>query len=282
MFDQAIPVSVIVVTKNEESRIERCLEALSDFSEVIVVDSKSEDRTLEIAADCGAKCLSFEWDGQYPKKRGWCLDRLETRNEWVFFVDADEIVHPFLADEIRMLNLQREEAIAGFFVQGQYVFNGVLLRHGLKNNKLALFHRAKFEFPVVDDLDLGGMGEIEGHYQPVLKAVHQGSEIGHLQYPLIHEAYSDFKSWEARHLQYAMWEAGMNRKNAWPKDPHARRQGLKRIFRRLPFRGLAAFVHSYVFKRGFLDGRAGFLFAKSRQLYYGMISEASKVQARAS
>ncbi|MEZ5814472.1 MAG: glycosyltransferase family 2 protein [Alphaproteobacteria bacterium] len=268
-----IPVSVIVTTKNEEGRIGACLAALQAFDDVWVVDSNSEDRTREIARAYGARVEDFEWNGAYPKKRGWCLDHLDLKYERVFFVDADEVVPGALVDEIAALNW----ACAGYFVSGQYVFEGRQLRHGLRNNKLVLFDRRKVAFPVVDDLGIEGMGEMEGHYQPVLKGT---GKLGQLQTPLVHQAYEDGPSWEARHFRYAHWEAGMNAQDAWPEDPVKWRQRLKRVFRALPFRGGAAFVHCYVFKLGFLDGWAGYRFARSRARYYRMILDASKARGR--
>lgn len=267
-----IPVSVIVVTRNEEARIESCLKVLQGFKDVWVVDSGSLDKTCEIAQQCGVKVVDFAWNGAYPKKRQWCLDTLALAHDWVFFVDADEIVTDALLEEIRGLDF----AAAGYFVQGRYVWDGQLLRHGLRNNKLVLIDRRKVEFPVVDDLDLPGMGEIEGHYQPVLRAGFEGENIGQLRATMVHDAGDDAQHWRARHMRYAAWEAGMNARQAWPQDPVLWRRIAKQIFRMLPFRGVIAFVHSYIFKCGFLGGMAGFDFAASRARYYVMIANASK------
>lgn len=271
----AIPVSVIVVTRNEASRIAGCLSALSDFSEIIVVDSGSTDDTKTIAAAHGAHVVDFKWNGRYPKKRQWCLDNLTLRHEWVFFVDADEIVTPELSAEIAALDFK----VAGYFVRGCYVMGGRVLRHGLANNKLALIDRRRMEFPVVNDLDIPGMGEIEGHYQPVLKSRGGGFEFKQLRQPLLHDAYDDEAAWDARHERYARWEALMNARRAWPQEVSRMRRFLKRVFRALPFRAEAAFVHSYFLKAGFLDARSGFFLARSRWRYYRMISNASKAMA---
>ena len=274
-----IPVGVLIVTRNEAPRIMRCLDVLKDFDEVVVVDSGSTDDTATFARAAGARVENFLWDGGYPKKRQWCLDHLSLRHDWVFFVDADEIVTPELVKEIRTLFDPpsprpspggRGSYRAGYFVRGAYVRGGRVLKHGLRNNKLALFDRRKIAFPVVDDLDLPGMGEIEGHYQPVLKIP---GWIGQLEAPLLHEACDDPAAWLARHERYAAWESGMNRKRAWPRDPVRWRQFLKTVFRTLPGRPLWAFLHGYVLKRGFLDGRAGFDLARDRFRYYGMIGK---------
>lgn len=264
----SIPVTVIVAAKNEERRLKSCLSALRDFDEIIVLDSCSKDRTKEIAAGLGARVENYQWDGRYPKKRQWALDNLALKNERVFFVDADEIVTPALVAEIAALDWKHQ----GYFVKGRYMFEGRLLRHGLCNNKLALFDRRFIHFPVVDDLGLPGMGEIEGHYQPVAKA--PGISLGQIHAHLIHDAYD--ANWTLRHERYAAWEAGMNQRGAWPREGSKNRMILKVIFRHMPFRWLVAFLHSYVLKAGFMDGSRGFRFAQSRAAYYRMISRANR------
>ena len=128
---------------------------------------------------------------------------------------------------------------------------------------------------MVDDLGLRGMGEIEGHYQPVLKEDYAADSIGTLDAQMQHDAGADMRAWEARHQRYAMWEAGMNALGAWPRDPVGWREFLKRVFRAMPVRDVAAFLHCYVLKFGFLDGAAGLDFARSRGRYYRMIRRAS-------
>lgn len=215
---------------------------------------------------------SFDWDGRYPKKRQWCLDRLSLKHDWVLFVHADEIVPPDLVGELAALDFAHCDA-AGYFIKGRYVVDGQPLRYGLQNNKLCLFDRRHLEFPVVDDLDVPGMGEIEGHYQPVLKAGHEDARIGQIQTPLLHYALDDQVLWRVRHAGYATWEAAMIARGAYPVDPVPGRERLKRLFRRLPpvIRGAIAFLDSYIVKAGFLDGAVGWRLAQSRWAYYRII-----------
>ena len=262
-----IPVSVIITTYNEGQNLARCLCALKDFDEVIVVDSNSTDNTKEIAIAHGARVENFMWNGEYPKKRQYCLDNIKTKHDYIFFVDGDEEVTPELIDEIQALDFKT----AGYFVKGKYIWRGKKLNHGLQNNKLVLFDRSKIEFPIIDDLDIDGMGEMEGHYQPVLKAEYV-DRIESLSTPLLHFAYEDADGWLARHARYAKWEAEMITRNAYPRDPVFWREKLKVLFRNMPLRGLVAFSHSYLWKRGFLDGRAGYEFARSRAHYYNLVS----------
>jgi glycosyltransferase involved in cell wall biosynthesis len=258
-----IPVTVLVVTRNEEANLPRCLSALERFDEIIVVDSLSTDTTADIARSFGVTVMPFVWNGAYPKKRQWCLDHLRLRHDRVFFVDADEEVTPRLCDEIASLDW----ACAGYFVRGVYVVGGKPLRFGLTNNKLCLFDRRKIMFPVVDDLDIPGMGEIEGHYQPVLKPGCK-EKIGSLRSAVLHHALEDIARHEARHKNYAIWERGMRARRAYPQEPTRLRKWLKAAFGGLPLRPLLAFLHSYIIKLGIFDGMDGFFLARCRYLYY--------------
>lgn len=263
-------ISVLVTTLNEAENLPRCLSPLQNFDEVIVIDSGSQDETVTITKSFGARVENFNWNGEYPKKRQWCLDNLEMKNDFIFFIDGDEEITPALIKEIDNMDLKA----AGYFVKGQYVWKGTPLKHGLTNNKLVLFNRHKVEFPIVNDLDVEGMGEMEGHYQPVLKKERQSEKIGQLRNPMLHYAYNNEEQWQQRHERYAKWEAEMIKRKVYPVDPDSIREFLKQNFRNMPFRDVTAFMHSYIIKLGFLDGGAGYQFAKSRFHYYKMVSRA--------
>ncbi|MCD8498240.1 MAG: glycosyltransferase family 2 protein [Alphaproteobacteria bacterium] len=267
----ARPISVIVVTKNEEARLPRALESLgSAFAEVIVVDSESADKTAAIAKNAGARVVDFRWNGAYPKKRQWCLDNIPLKHDWVFFLDADEEVTSDFIEDLARIDWEKTPE-AGFFVSAHYVMNGKALKGGLRNNKLCLLHKGRMMFPPLNDLDIPGMGEIEGHYQPVRKPGYESAAIGRIKTPILHHAFDDPAGWQARHERYAAWEAGMDQGGLWPQDPLRLRRVLKRLFKVLPCRAEAAFLHSYIFKAGFMDGAAGLKLAASRWHYYRMI-----------
>lgn len=260
-----IPVSVIVVTKNESDNLAHCLLPLvTRFQRVIVLDSQSRDDTIQIAQNMGAEVMRYLWGGEYPKKRGWALENIYGLGEWVLFVDADEVLSPALVREIRLL-FARGVYAEGFFIKGRPVWMRKALRFGLWNNKLCLFRTDCFAFPVVDDLDIAGMGEIEGHYQPV--RINPLARIGQLQNPMLHENRKGRGAWIKKHKNYAQWEAEMIKRNAFPPDPIAWRESLKQLTRKSPLRPYLVFVYSYIFKLGFLDGLAGFDYALTRARY---------------
>ncbi|MFA5592622.1 MAG: glycosyltransferase family 2 protein [Micavibrio sp.] len=265
-----IPVSVIVVTRNEERNIARCLAALEGFDEIIIVDSHSTDRTAAIARSFGVPVIPFAWNGRYPKKRQWCLENVKTRHDYIFFLDADEEMTPALREEMAGCDYAHD----GYFVKAAYVLGGRVARFGLKNKKLCLFDRRKFSFPAPDDLGARGLGEIEGHYQPVpsMGAV----SIGSFSQVLLHHAMEDMEAWKKRHQSYAAWEAVMREKKAHPDDVTLSRRMMKRMFLSLPsLQPMAAFLHSYIALGGVLDGGNGFRLARSRYDYYRSIASAS-------
>jgi glycosyltransferase involved in cell wall biosynthesis len=269
-----IPVSVIVATLNEERRILPCLDALRGFGEVIVVDSGSLDKTAQLARRAGALVVPFVWNKTYPKKRQWVLDNVPTKFDWVFFVDADEIVTEDLRREMADLFSSHPDC-AGYFITGRYVSGGRVLKWGLPNRKIALLDKTRMEFPPVDDLDIPGMGEIEGHYQPVLK--NGADKIGSLESFLIHDALDNVPAWAFRHEKYARWEAGMNAKGAWPRDPVAWREKAKKYLRASKWRPEIMFLVAYAGKFGFLDGAAGKYLALAKMRYYRRIAELGDV-----
>jgi glycosyltransferase involved in cell wall biosynthesis len=263
-----IPVSVVVMTKNEELNIVQCLSALQRFAEVFVLDSESTDRTVELSREHGAHVVNFRWNGQYPKKKQWALDNLPFSHEWVLYVDADEVVLPELADEIAGA-VADPGGRAGFFVGYNYVFLDKVLRWGRRVYKLVLLDRSRARFLDYDDLAAANMWEVEGHYQP---EVNGPTTV--LKHRMLHRDHDSLYAYFDRHNRYSDWEAVIRQNGAVVKSSEAQppmRKALKRIFDVLPFKGPIVFFFFYVVKLGFLDGRAGFDFAVASAFYYWQI-----------
>ena len=263
-----LPVSVIVMTKDEEANIAKCLRSVARFAEVFVVDSASRDRTTAIAERLGARVVPFEWNGLYPKKKQWALDHLPFSHDWVLYLDADEEVTPALGDEIATL-LERGPAHNGYFIGFDYVFLGRVLRHGHRVYKLALVQKGRAQFRERDDLDLDDPVEVELHFQPALEGT-----TATLRERILHHDHDNLFHYFARHNDYSDWEALLRTQGSLLSrdEPQPLFRGtLKRIFARLPFKGTFAFVYSYVLKLGFLDGRAGFHFAVAKAMYYWQV-----------
>jgi glycosyltransferase involved in cell wall biosynthesis len=261
-----LPIVVVIPTKNEEANIETTVKSvLDDFEAVVVVDSASTDRTVEIASGLGAEVASYVWDGRYPKKKQWCLDRIRTDIRWVLFLDGDEVPGPGLVDELRSV-FSRPVDVAAFDIPLSYYFAGRPLRHGYTVVKRSLLDRERSSYPTVDDLDAPGMGEQEGHYQPL------AAPVGALSARIEHRDLDPVRSWFQRHNRYSDWEAWL----ALHPDVEAQVRALKsrqgQLFAMVPFKPALFFLYAYVYRRGFLDGRSGLDYALALSFYRWQIA----------
>lgn len=264
-----IPVSVVVMTRNEADNLPRCLQALTRFAQVWVVDSDSDDGTPALAQAAGAEVVNFRWNGRYPKKKQWCLDTLAFACDWVLFVDADEVVTAALADEIAARAIPSSPH-AGYFIDGRYEFLGRPLRFGHRNRKLALFDRRRAVFEACPDLHVPRMWEVEGHYQPRI----DGS-VGRLSSYLWHADRKPLFALFDRHNRYSDWEAQLAEDGSVRTIHREERLGrrlAKSLFRGFPFRYLLVFGYCYVWRLGFLDGLPGLHFALFRTFYYWQVA----------
>ncbi len=269
-----IEISAVVFTKNESANIEECLESLKSFSEVIVLDSMSSDRTKELASVLGATVIDFAWDGKYPKKRQWSLENIEYKNPWILFVDADERISKQICIELDSFIKHDSSFYSAASIPINYYFAGTQLKYGQKPNKTALLKIGKVHFPVIDDLDAKGMGELEGHYQPIV--------IGRtkkFKNPIEHNDNDPISTWMIRHVNYAKWEAHLLLNLDAKSQVDRSKSGFSALFHKLPLRPFSFFIYSYIFKLGLLDGKAGFDYAFAKAWYYwlsGVIARETK------
>lgn len=260
-------ISVIVLTKNEEEGLAHTLRELSDFEDVIVVDSNSTDRTVDIAESFGARVVNFTWDGAYPKKKQWSLENAGAKNDWVLLLDADEYPTRDLKNELRQMQDSLASAREGAFdIHLLYRFGGRLLTHGHVVTKRSLLNVKRTQFPEVADLDAPGIREVEGHYQPSTSA-----PVGRLRGRIVHDDRDPVSSWFSRHNRYSDWEAHLEMNRALKKDIASKRTLKGRIFDSVPMKPLMFFAYAYIARAGFLDGRAGFDYAVALSTYYWQI-----------
>jgi glycosyltransferase involved in cell wall biosynthesis len=260
-------ISVIVLTKNEEAGLGNTLDKLKDFDDVVVVDSLSDDRTVEIAKDHGARVVGFAWNGQYPKKKQWALENAGAVNKWVLLLDADEFPSVSLVKELAALQSTLDSTTdGGYDINLLYRFAGKYLRHGHVVTKRSLLHVDRASFPVINDLDAPGIREVEGHYQPEVSA-----PIGKLNNRIVHDDRDPVSSWFARHNRYSDWEAHLRMNDELRKDIATKRTLKGKVFDAVPFKPALFFGYAYIARAGFLDGRAGFDYATALATYYWQI-----------
>lgn len=263
-----IPVTIVIMTKNEELNIEKCIKSVHDFDEIFVVDSNSNDNTVIIAEKMGAKVVNFTWNGAYPKKKQWCLENLGIQNEWIMYVDADEEVPGLLVNEIKEA-IAKNSSINGYYVKYDYYFMNTRLRYGHKIYKLILFKHAFGKFLEYDDIDIENMWEVEGHYQPEVSG-----NIEKLSTVMIHNDKELLFHYFDKLNKYSDWEAGIKHKNVRRHSENNSAMFFRKIIQKtadkVPFKGFLVFFYSYIFKLGFLDGAPGYHYAMSLWIYFKM------------
>jgi glycosyltransferase involved in cell wall biosynthesis len=240
----------------------RCLAALDWADEVYVIDSGSTDGTIELAERSGAKVVQFEYRGGWPKKRQWAMDTLPLRNDWILLLDADEVVTPALAQEIRAAIGQPE--ITGYQISLQMHFLGRALRYGdTKLYKLSLFRRGKGRFERRLEQQDSSMADMEIHEHVLVDGA-----SAKLRESLIHHNYNSLSRYIQKHDEYSNWEAHV----LSAEKPHGelkpslfgsqaqRRRWLKLAAFRLPGSSFILFAYRYVLRGGFLDGRPGLIY----------------------
>ncbi|CAH0209199.1 MULTISPECIES: glycosyltransferase family 2 protein [Micrococcales] len=263
---QKIPASVLIQTKNEEASIERCLAALSDFDEVIVVDSNSADRTAELAAAGGATVINFTWNGAYPQKKQWQLEHAPTRHPWILFLDADEFPSRELIEEIAVIVSDPLERRVAFDIPISYHFAGKVLKHGHRVVKRSLLKRGFNRYEDTGLVNLPVMTELEVHYQPEATG-----EVGRTAGLLAHHDLDPVRTWFDRHNKYSDWEAYIHADPAMRRSVRSSKSLQGQRFDVVPFKPVAFWVYSYIVRGGFLDGRAGMDYAVALATYYWQI-----------
>lgn len=226
-------VSAVVLTRNEEKNIERCLKSLSWCEEIIVVDDYSEDGTPDIAKKLDATVYSHHLNDNFSAQRNFGLGVV--KNDWVLFVDADEIVTPALRDEISQKTEDRKLKTAGFFLARRDILWGRELKHGETGNvrllRLARKKAGKWRRRVHETWEVSGATQTLKN--PLLHYPHQS----------LREFVSDVDRMSTLHAQ-ALKE-----------------QGVRSNVLKILFWPPAKFFYNWVFKLGFLDGGPGFLVA---------------------
>jgi len=275
-------ISVLVPTLNEQRNIADCLGSVSWSDDVVVVDSGSRESTLEAARARGAQIVDFKWNGQFPKKKNWALENVPWKNEWLLILDADERVTPELAEELQAT--VRQPAADGYFINRRFMFMGRWIKHCgyYPSWNLRLFRHRLGRYERLHSGDTGS-GDNEVHEHVVLNGA-----TAYLKHDMLHFAYPDIYTWIEKHNRYSNWEAQVEvmgrgaERGAQDIGHHlAKRRALREWSRRMPFRPTSRFLYSYILKRGFLDGYAGYVFCRLLASYEMMnVFKANELRRR--
>jgi glycosyltransferase involved in cell wall biosynthesis len=221
-------LTVIIPAGNEEKNIEDALKSASFADEIMVVDSFSTDRTVEIAQKYTGFILQHEYIHSAAQKN-WAIP--QANNEWIFVLDSDERITPELASEIKQI-LHKGTNKAGFWVYRNNYFMGRHLKHGGWNRDkvIRLFRKSMCRYK---DKHVHAEIETEG-------------EVGVMNAKLIHDTYTGFDKYVEKVNRYSWWQA---------KDYNTKVKRLTAYhFFVKPF---WRFFHHYIVRGGFRDGVPG-------------------------
>jgi glycosyltransferase involved in cell wall biosynthesis len=224
-------LSVIIITHNEEKNIEACLQSVVWAREIIVVDSQSTDRTVELAKKFTKKIFVKEWMG-YAGAKNFALDN--AISEWILWLDADEMVTPELASEIKSIVHHNANDYTGFEVARRAYFLGKWIKHcgWYPGYVMRLFKREDVRF---DDSRVHEKVNIIG-------------TIGRLKHDLLHYTDDTLYHYLEKFNRYTTLAAQDMKQSG-------KRFSLYDIIVRPPF----LFFKMYILRRGFLDGMHGFI-----------------------
>ena len=258
-------ITVVILTKNEEETVEGAIDsAIDDYAEVVVLDSFSTDRTVELAHAAGARVVQNAFAG-YASQRNFALHEMESASEWVFFLDADERISPELTAELRRDFAPHAPGLGMYYMRRKDIFEGRWIK---RSSGYPTWFGRLCHAPSV---------RVE---REINEEYHCNGSTARLNEHLIHYPFAKgISNWLDRHNRYSTAEAVTKEvgekydpRGLLSRDPGRRRKALKQIYMRLPFRPLAGFVFLYFARGGILEGRAGLRFAMLRAFYELMIS----------
>lgn len=235
----ALPkISVTIITHNEEKNVADCLQSVRWADEIIVVDSYSADRTVEICKKYKAIVITEKWLG-YSRQKNLAIDN--AKNEWILSLDADERITKELLDEIKK-EFEKDISIDGFYIARKNFFLGRWIKHcgWYPDYNLRLFKKGKGRFI-----------EREVHERAEIKG-----EAKYLKHPLEHYTYKTLNDFISRLDRYSSLSA-----------IELHKKGRTAGWSHLTVRPVTTFLRMYFLKKGFLEGFYGILLSGLYSFY---------------
>lgn len=275
MTELCLPISVLILTKNEGQDLPGCLHSVAWCDDVHVYDSGSTDDTLAIAAAHGALVTQRTYPdshapfgGDEASHRTWGLRHIPFKHPWVLLLDADERATPHLEATMRQ-RLSQQPACAAFRFYRRDHFLGTWIKHVTPSPMHIRLVRPE---RVSYDRLINTVAIVDGEIEDLDTSFdHHPFSKGLAHWFAKHNGYSDLEARQiaARPDQHDefKWRIAL-----FGKDVSERRKHQKGLYYRMPLRPLVMFMGLYIGKRGFLDGRAGFVFATLRAIYEYMIA----------
>lgn len=277
----ATGLTTIILTYNEELHIGRAISSVASLGgQVIVVDSFSTDRTVEIAAGLGALVLQNPFHNQAQQFQ-WALDHAPIKGDWILRLDADEVIEPDLAARISAELPALPADVSGVNLKRKHVFMGRFIRHGGRWPLvlLRLFRR--------------GQGRIEQRWMDEHIVVEGGRTVtfegGFADVNLYdltfftdkHNKYATREAVDVLNRRYGLFatDEALSAKSA-SLQASVKRGVKEKVYNRLPFWAgpLGYFLYRYVAQLGFLDGREGLIYHFLQGFWYRFLVGAKVVE----
>lgn len=259
-------VSVLIMTLNEEKNLPACLKSVAWCDDIVVLDSFSTDRTVEIARAAGARVYQRAWDNE-RSQRMYGLREIPFAHAWVYTPDADEITPDDLRDEILAVAADPDRPEALFQARYKNIFMGRWIRRSSLYptwiTRLVRPDRMRFERDVhLRVVGEGGTGRLNSHL------LHYSFNKGLSNWYDKHNKYADVEA-EIATRRLEIERAGIDK--LFSRDQRARRDAIKSLVASLPFRPTLRFLYMYVLRGGFLDGWPGYTYCRLIATYELMI-----------
>ena len=268
-------ITAIILTKNEESNIRRCIRSLDGLVDrVVVVDSGSTDQTVPLVRALGAELFTHPFV-HYADQFNWALDHVDVKTTWVYRIDADEEVPPKLREEIlRECSAHKDDEVNGFLMKHRLHFLGRDILHG---GAYPFIKMTIFKY---------GIGRFENRAMGEHVVLSEGRSLL-LREDCIHHDHKDLTAFVEKHNSYATREvadaaarATMRQQTLYSEAEKAKklRDG---FYYRLPMflRAKLYFIYRYYFRLGFLDGRPGRIYAMLQAYFYRWLVDAKLYEA---
>ncbi len=270
-------IAAIILTKNEEKHIARCINSLKGIcNEIFVIDSLSTDRTCEIAEELGAKVYKNPWKN-YATQFNYGVYQCPIQSEWIWRIDADEFLEGNIGIAVKNALSNCSADVNGIYVRKRIDFMGKPLLHGgwYPSYHLKVFRR--------------GHGDCENRWMDEHIRIFDGTTITIEEGNQVDANLNDLTWWTEKHNGYAtremvdmlMMEYRMDAKaqEVTPKffgTEEQRKRWLKIKYIKTPLfiRPFINFFLRYILKRGFLDGKEGFLWHILQGFWYRMLVDA--------
>ena len=272
-------VTFIILTKNEERNLPDCLESIKGFaSRIVVVDSGSTDKTVEIAKKYGADVFIHEFEN-YARQFNWGIDNCNIETKWSFRLDADERLTPKLVAELKtIMENHANDDVNGVTMEAWLYFMGKKIKHGCHNKrKLMLFKT--------------GIGRIEDRKMDEHTVLSSGKSV-YAKNRFIHYDFKDMTHWinkmnwyATREMQdYYEFKKGTKYELKGEKDKSISKTRKKKFgfYYRLPLfcRSWLLFIYNYIFKLGFLDGKTGWVYHYMYHRWYRALVDAKILEQK--